>query len=347
MPMFKRHQRGLDTQPLLDALDANPELWGEITVRQEYPGSAHRDTQCIFLRGPAAFTPHEYQGTLDAHDYPALDVLRHPVEQLLKPVLQSLGATELGYVLLVVLHPNGQIAPHTDEGAYAGHYSRFHIALTHSPEAFLTVGGHTQTFAQGELWEFNHRAPHQGANLGANPRIHLIFDAVVPEPLVHVPRPDGPTLAAASFTGIRESTVDEILAGAATLFTAHWDEIALNKRLMQLQPDVERYRALDAQGGLLALGAYVDGQLVGYSVNFLMNHLHYAGLKVCSNDLLFVAKEHRHGRLGLQLIKRTEAEAKTRGAQMVLWHAKPGTALNELMPRLGYGVQDIIYSKEV
>ena len=67
----------------------------------------------------------------------------------------------------------------------------------------------------------------------------------------------------------------------------------------------------------------------------------------CHNDVLFVAKEYRRGRLGLGLIRATEREAKKRGAQMVSWHAKQGTALEALMPRLGYGVQDIIYSREV
>lgn len=158
-------------------------------------------------------------------------------------------------------------------------------------------------------------------------------------PAVHIP-------VAQSATLIRESSADEILA-AVGLLADHWEEIALNKQVMQLKPDVERYYALDDQGMLLLLGAYVDGELVGYSVNFLMNHLHYAELRVCSNDLLFIAKEHRQSKLGLQLIKRTEEEAKARGAQMVLWHAKPGTTLEALMPRLGYGVQDIIFSKEV
>lgn len=148
-------------------------------------------------------------------------------------------------------------------------------------------------------------------------------------------------------TEIREATVDQILESASELFAAHWDEVALNKQVMQLKPDVARYHVLDAQGMLLVLGAYVDDVLVGYSVNFLMNHLHYADLRVCSNDLLFIAQEHRQSRLGLQLIKRTEEVAKERGAQLMLWHAKPDTALNALMPRLGYGVQDIIYSKEV
>lgn len=146
---------------------------------------------------------------------------------------------------------------------------------------------------------------------------------------------------------IRESTASEMLAQADRLFSEHWDEIALNKQVMVLKPDGERYLSIEKAGGLFILVAYKDGELVGYSVNFVLNHLHYADLCIASNDLLFVAKAHRKSRLGLQLIKATEREAKTRGARLVLWHAKPETALVELMPKLGYRVQDIIYSREV
>lgn len=144
---------------------------------------------------------------------------------------------------------------------------------------------------------------------------------------------------------IIEQTVDQMRASAEALFVEHWDEIALNKTLMALKPDYSRYYAMEQQDALIILGAFQDGELVGYSVNFVINHLHYADLRIASNDLLFVHPAHRKGRLGLHLIKRTEEAAQRRGAQMMLWHAKPNTALNEIMPRLGYGVQDVIYSR--
>lgn len=146
---------------------------------------------------------------------------------------------------------------------------------------------------------------------------------------------------------IRESTVNELLANAGKLFAAHWDEVALNKSVMTLKPDEFKYRQIEANGGLLMLAAFDDGKLIGYSVNFITNHLHYADLRVCSNDLLFLVSEHRAGRAGLSLIRRTEELAAERGAQMMLWHAKPNTALNAIMPKLGYEVQDIIYSKGI
>jgi predicted GNAT superfamily acetyltransferase len=149
---------------------------------------------------------------------------------------------------------------------------------------------------------------------------------------------------------IRTSTFHEMLAywdELCALFQDHWDEVALNKQVMALKPDMPRYQAMNEQGALVVLGAWDDERLVGYSVNFVMQHLHYADLRICSNDLLFVSQAVRKGRVGLRLIRATEAAAKDAGARLMLWHGKPNTALVEIMPALGYGVQDVIFSKEV
>lgn len=148
---------------------------------------------------------------------------------------------------------------------------------------------------------------------------------------------------------IRESAVDDVMGSAQidAIFDEHYEELALNKQVMVLKPAMDRYYAMEAQGMLLVIAAYQGDELVGYSVNFVMSHLHYADLWVCSNDLLFVTKAHRQGRLGLQLMRKTEELAKARGAQIMLWHAKKDTTLNTLLPRMGYGVQDIIYSREI
>ena len=146
---------------------------------------------------------------------------------------------------------------------------------------------------------------------------------------------------------IREASVQQMLDSATELFKEHYEEVALNKQVMVLEPFVEKYLALEAQNEIFVLALHSDDEVIGYSVNFLFNHVHYAKLKVCSNDLLFVKKEHRNGRAGYMLIKETEKFAKQRDAQLMFWHAKPNTALEKLMPRLGYGYQDIIFSKEI
>jgi hypothetical protein len=173
---FRRVAYGLDVAPLLADIEA-ANLWREITARQDFPGSAHHDTECIFLRGPA--DPVDYQTCTRAMNYPALGILAGGVEPLLCPLLEQIGATELGYALIVRLRPGGHIDEHIDEGAYSDHYSRFHIALAAWPGATLTVGGETRHFRPGSAWWFNHKAKHSGDNRSAAWRIHLIFDAVV------------------------------------------------------------------------------------------------------------------------------------------------------------------------
>ena len=96
------------------------------------------------------------------------------------------------------------------------------------------------------------------------------------------------------------------------------------------------------------LAAYDGDEVVGYAVSIIApSHLHYADLCYVSNDALFVKKSHRGGSTGLRLMRETERIAKERGAKLVLWHAKEGTRLDALLTRLGYGVQDIIFSKEL
>lgn len=141
--------------------------------------------------------------------------------------------------------------------------------------------------------------------------------------------------------------VSEKWGEVENLLVQHWLELAKNKHLMHLSPDVERYQLMEASGNVIALFAYEGDCLVGYSVSFIASHLHYSNLVYAQNDVLFVDREHRKGRTGLALIQETEAEAKRAGCQMIIWHAKQGTALDALMPRLGYGVQDIMYSREL
>jgi len=179
MQNFKRVSEGLNVTPVVEAIEAHPELWDEITIRQDYEGSAHKDTACIFLRGPKSFTPDDYFFDLGSYDYPAVDLLADSLVPLLQPLLRDvLKVEELGRVLIVRLEPNGHIESHVDEGEYADHFTRFHLALTGDDGSTLTCGSETVHFAPGELWWFDHKVEHYADNKSEKPRIHIIIDAV-------------------------------------------------------------------------------------------------------------------------------------------------------------------------
>lgn len=130
------------------------------------------------------------------------------------------------------------------------------------------------------------------------------------------------------------------------LIQEHWEESAKNKELMILKPRYEVYRDLDNKGALVNLFAFVNGKIVGYSVNILSYHLHYADLYTAMNDIIFVSKPYRDTPLGLRLIKETEKACKEQGVKLMLWHAKQDSSLEYILKRK-YKVQDIIFSKEL
>lgn len=127
----------------------------------------------------------------------------------------------------------------------------------------------------------------------------------------------------------------------------HWEELATHKELMTLKPDVGRYVELEKAGRVLTLALFDGAMIVGYSVTLLDASLHYSDLVMAYNDVLYVHPGYRKGTWGVKLIKRTETEAKARGARLMLFHGKESTNFSTLMPRLGYGVQDIVFGKEI
>lgn len=187
MRNFELLASGIDVAPLIELLDAAPELWAQITARQDLPGGSHADTDCIFVRGPDELTLDSYFYGTSARDYPAMDVLQDALIPIMRPILTDvLGVTELGRVLIVRLKPGGHVGEHIDEGVYADHFSRFHIAITGEAGSELTADGEVQHFAPGEAWWFDHKSLHSADNKADTPRIHIIFDAVTPRYRVRV-----------------------------------------------------------------------------------------------------------------------------------------------------------------
>lgn len=142
---------------------------------------------------------------------------------------------------------------------------------------------------------------------------------------------------------IRETTAAEVLANAG-LMHEHWATVSRIKDKYAASPDAERFRLLEAAGLLLVVGAFDDDKLIGYAATIISRHMHY-DFNLAANDALYLAEAYRGTRAGLGLIRETERLAKARGADMITWHAKPGTPLDALLPRLSYGLQDHIYLK--
>lgn len=164
----------------MEEIRRNWYLWDECTHRQDYPGSAHTDTKAIYLRWAAEWTPACIFESLSSEWCDASAIFTQTTS-MVRSVLDYVGATELGRVMLVSLKAGGHITPHWDAGLYADHFDRFHVALQSDEGNAFTVDGATVHMAEGEAWWFNHQLEHTVRNDSQRERIHLIIDCVAPK----------------------------------------------------------------------------------------------------------------------------------------------------------------------
>lgn len=166
---------GLPVQPLLGAI--TPGMWRDVTLRQEFQGSAHRDTEAIFLRGPKSFAAARDDLTSIPHLASTVLEIRSACESILSGI--PVEFCEVGRAMIVSLKPGGRIDRHSDDGAYAERFSRFHVALQSDAGNLFTVGDDVFHMEPGQCWWFDHRSEHEVRNDSGRARIHLIFDARV------------------------------------------------------------------------------------------------------------------------------------------------------------------------
>lgn len=135
---------------------------------------------------------------------------------------------------------------------------------------------------------------------------------------------------------IREVSLETGWPAVQPLLAAHYEELAKFKDIAALEPAYSDYRDAEASDSLLVLLAHDAEQLIGYAVTFRTTSAHYAGMRVAQNDVIYVRPDYRKGMSGYRLIKLTRERAAARwNTQLLIWHTKPDTPMDLLMPRLG------------
>jgi hypothetical protein len=129
------------------------------------------------------------------------------------------------------------------------------------------------------------------------------------------------------------------------LLNFHWEEIALNKDKIKLNPDWEAYEALEHQGKLKIFTARDDGQLVGYFVVIVGTNLHYKDHLFASNDIIYLSPNHRKGFTGIKLVKFAEKCLKDDGVSVLTINTKVHQPFDKLMDFLKFRKIERVYSK--
>lgn len=173
--------RGVLIQPLLDQLEAHPDLWNENAFRTDgaYTGNPHQRIDDIIVR----FRDWKYwKGNRRSFvDEPHDSVWWGPCLKLpaLKPLVFDLMrwmyGTQLGMVLITRIPPMTNVGKHIDLGWHAEHYLKFAVQLKAVPGQKFCYDSMEIETAPGDLYAFDNSLTHWVENPTGHERITLII----------------------------------------------------------------------------------------------------------------------------------------------------------------------------
>ena len=137
----------------------------------------------------------------------------------------------------------------------------------------------------------------------------------------------------------------ETLPELKPLLPLHWEELALNKDSVPLDPIYEIYEQRDAAGQVCFVTLRDQGELIGYFVGFVNPGLHYKTCLTCIMDIFYVVQDSRGQRGGVKLFKEVEKELQRRGVGRWFVGEKLHKPCGKLFEFLGFEPVERTYSK--
>lgn len=141
--------------------------------------------------------------------------------------------------------------------------------------------------------------------------------------------------------------IKDVLEEIKPLLNEHWKEVAWYQDDIKLNPDYDKYIAMQEASNLLFVTARDEGRLVGYNINFLQYHPHYSDHIYAVNDIVFIHPEYRHSMVARELLTGTEEILKHLGVSVVTLHMKPDHTFKSLAEHCGFKQQEYVYSKYI
>tara|TARA_R110000737_G_scaffold109725_1_gene142700 strand:+ start:51 stop:500 length:450 start_codon:yes stop_codon:yes gene_type:complete len=144
-----------------------------------------------------------------------------------------------------------------------------------------------------------------------------------------------------------EETLCQCLDEAGPLLIDHWENIALNKDTIALDPLWDTYRKLEETGNLKIITARQEKKLVGYAAYVISPSLHYSDQIIADADVFWLDPDYRKGMAGMRLFKHAEKVLKSYGVTRVLNKVKIHFDVGKVFERMGYDPIERVYSKSL
>jgi Aspartyl/Asparaginyl beta-hydroxylase len=148
--------------------------WDEHRWRTEHPRSPHREISDIWVRYNTIqnLGPHFNDEHIPVW-YPVAE--RLPSARALAEMLfESMGARQLGAVLITRIPPGGQVYPHVDSGWHAATFEKFAVQVKGNSRQSFCFEDSQLSPEEGEIYQFDNSKPHWVLNPSGEDRITLI-----------------------------------------------------------------------------------------------------------------------------------------------------------------------------
>jgi len=128
------------------------------------------------------------------------------------------------------------------------------------------------------------------------------------------------------------------------LLHLHYEEISLLKEY-PLNPQFGIYEKLDETDKVKVILCKKDNEIIGYIVFFISHHLHYADCLMAIEDIYYLKKEYRTGRVGIRMFKFAEDYLKSIHVDMIKYSTKVHADKSSLFEYLGYTNTEKVFTK--
>lgn len=137
----------------------------------------------------------------------------------------------------------------------------------------------------------------------------------------------------------------DCVADISQHWVAHWNEVALHKDEIPLDPDFGEYQRLHDAGQIHCTVARSRGLCVGYAVLVIRRHLHYRTSLTGFFDLYYIDPRFRRGWTGVRLFRHAEAEMRRRGVERLFTGTKVSLDMSMIFKRLGWTETERVHTK--
>lgn len=131
------------------------------------------------------------------------------------------------------------------------------------------------------------------------------------------------------------------------LWFKHWEEVAVNRDTIKLDPDFDSYDTMARNGMLHIVVARKEGVVIGYHFSIVKAHLHYKTSLSGLTDIYYIAPEHRSGRTPLRMFQHVEKTLKARGVQKLFTGTKLSLDAGPLFEFMGWTETERLYIKMI